>query len=108
MRRDLALRGALVGGVAACAGLATDALARPGSGFAVLLLSLAVIIAGAILGWLALLRPTIAVRRVALAAGRVAEGELGQRVSVDGGPVSDLTHSFNVICLLYTSDAADE
>lgn len=111
LRRDLALRGALIGGGAALAGLLADALARPDRGMSRFLLIVAVICAGAIIGWLALLRPALAVRRVSHAAGRVAEGELDQRVSVGGGPVSDLTHSFNVMArrvqALFDSVAAE-
>ncbi len=111
LRRDLALRGALIGGGAAFAGLLADALASPDRGMSRFLLIVAVVLSGALLGWLALLGPALAVRGVSRAAGRVAEGEFEQRVSVGGGPVSDLTHSFNVMALrvqaLFDSVAAE-
>ena len=111
LRRDLALRGAVIGGATALAGLVTDALARPERRKPEFLLAAAVACGGVLLGWLALLGPTLAVRNVAKAAGRVAEGELGQRANVGGGPVSDLTHSFNVMArrvqALFDSVAAE-
>ena len=75
LRRDLALRGAVIGGAAALAGLVADALARPERWTSEFLLAAAVVVGGVVLGWLALLGPTLAVRNVAKAAGRVAEGE---------------------------------
>lgn len=111
LRRDLAFRGALVGGAAALAGLAVAGLAGTDGGSSLVLLIPAVACGGAALGWLALLRPTLTVRNVADAAGQVAEGELGQRVSVGSGPVSDLTYSFNVMArrvqALFDSVAAE-
>lgn len=111
LRRDLALRGAFIGGAAALAALTAAALARPERRVSEFLLAAAVVSGGAAVGWLALLRPTLAVRNVSKAAGRVAEGELGQQVSVGSGPVSDLTHSFNVMArrvqALFDSVAAE-
>ncbi|MEP7214715.1 MAG: ATP-binding protein [Anaerolineaceae bacterium] len=111
MKRDLALRGALVGGAAALAGLAAEAFAQTDGGLPRFLLVVGVGLGGAALGWLALLRPTDAVNRVARSAGRVADGELDQQVSVDGGPVRDLTRSFNVMArsvqALFDSVAAE-
>ncbi|MEP6871114.1 MAG: ATP-binding protein [Anaerolineaceae bacterium] len=111
VRRDLALRGALLGATVALAGLLADAAARPDGAGSRFLLTLAVVFSGGALGWFALLRPTLAVRNVSRAAGRVAEGELDQQVSGGGGPVSDLTHSFNVMArrvqALFDSVAAE-
>jgi two-component system phosphate regulon sensor histidine kinase PhoR len=96
MRRDLALRGAGLGFAAAAGGLAL------GSGLIDLdmpwiLAELIVAAIFAMAGYFAFRNPAAALRTVADAAGRIAEGELAQRVPDRPGPAGDLIHSFNVM-----------
>ena len=99
MRRDLALRGAMVGLFAAAGGIATGFIEREaGASNAVWLYGLiAACVAGLGAGYLAFRRPAEALRTVSEAAGRIGEGELAERVPAAGGPAGDLTHSFNVM-----------
>ena len=89
MTGGVALRGALISAAAALAGLVAGEIVQPsGAALAVLLVAV-VALGGAFAGWLALVRPALAVRNVARAAGKIAEGELDQRVEDGGGPVSE-------------------
>ncbi|MEO6399047.1 MAG: ATP-binding protein [Tepidiformaceae bacterium] len=111
MTGGVALRGALTSAAVALAGLAAGALLQPADGALAVLLVAVVALGGALVGWLALVRPALAVRKVARAAGKIAEGELDQRVDDGGGPVSELSHSFNMMALqvqsLFGSVAAE-
>jgi len=93
---SLASRGAFVAALSAAAGALAGELARDGTAVAVLtVLASLVVAAGA--GYLAFRRPAAALHTVAEAAGRIAEGELAQRVPDEPGPAGELTHAFNVM-----------
>lgn len=98
MRRPLVFRGSLLGLFAAGVG------AWFGGAFATLdsavpwsLVIVLAGLAGGVAGWWALRVPARAVREVAEASGRLAEGDLSQRVQVVGGPGYDVTHGFNMM-----------
>lgn len=92
------MRGALIGLLAAVAGAsAAAAAARGGSGVEWAFAFAGAGLAGLLGGWLALEAPARAVHDVAEASGRLAEGELDQRVRVVGGPANELTYGFNVM-----------
>ncbi len=99
MRRDLALRGAIVGLLAAGGGIATGFIEREaGASNAVWFYGLiAACLVGLGAGYLAFRKPAAALRTVGEAAGRIGEGELAQRVPEASGPAGDLLHSFNVM-----------
>lgn len=99
MRRDLALRGAVVGLLAAGGGIATGFIEREaGASTTVWLYGLiAACLIGLAAGYLAFRRPAAALRTVSEAAGRIGDGELAQRVPETSGPAGDLLHSFNVM-----------
>ncbi|MBA4181452.1 MAG: hypothetical protein C0506_12750 [Anaerolinea sp.] len=98
MSRDLALRGAIIGLLAAGGGaVAGDLSSTSDSGITWALAIIAAGVAGGMAAWLALRVPARAVREVAEASARLAEGELDQRVQVVGGPANELTHGFNVM-----------
>lgn len=113
MRRDLALRGALVGLLAAAGGIATGFIEREaGASNTVWFYGLlAACLVGLGAGFLAFRRPAAALRTVSDAAGRIGEGELAERVPEASGPAGDLTHSFNVMAArieqLFDSVAAE-
>ena len=98
MSRDLGLRGAILGILATGSGAAIGGLSSTtasGGTWAIAIVVAGLI--GGIAGWWALRVPARAVRKVAEASGRLAEGELDQRVDVVGGPAYELTHGFNVM-----------
>src|SRR5512144_2752673 len=97
LRRHLALRGAFVGLAAALVGVIAAAVAEGGDATVWAFAIAAAVVAGGLLGWLALEAPARAVHDVADASGRLAEGQLDQRVEVVGGPANELTHGFNVM-----------
>ncbi len=99
MRRDLALRGALVGLLAAAGGVAAGHFASRPDAPAMLWFYgvLAAGLAGLLAGYFAFRKPALALRTVSEAAGRIGEGELAERVPEANGPAGDLTHSFNVM-----------
>lgn len=99
MRRDLALRGAVVGLLAAGGGIATGFIEREaGASNAIWFYGLiAACLVGMLAGFLAFRRPAAALRTVSDAAGRIGEGELARRVPETSGPAGDLLHSFNVM-----------
>ena len=99
MRRDLALRGAVVALLAAGGGIATGFIEREaGASNAIWFYGLiAACVVGLLSGYLAFRRPAAALRTVSEAAGRIGEGELAQRVPETSGPAGDLLHSFNVM-----------
>lgn len=111
MRRDLALRGAGVGLVSGLAGLAVGLLLRePGPAWA--WGGVAVAVVATLVGYLALRRPAAALRAVVETAGRIADGELGQRVPDQPGPAGELTSAFNAMAIrveeLFDSVAAEQ
>ncbi len=97
MRRDLALRGALLGLAGVAAGATVGLVeGRAGWSGAVLWLTFgAIALLGLMAGYLAFRKPAEALRSVADAAGRLGEGELAERVPDATGPAGDLTHAFN-------------
>jgi two-component system phosphate regulon sensor histidine kinase PhoR len=99
MRRDLALRGAVVALLAAGGGIATGFIEREaGASNAIWFYGLiAACVVGLLSGYLAFRRPAAALRTVSEAAGQIGEGELAQRVPETSGPAGDLLHSFNVM-----------
>jgi two-component system phosphate regulon sensor histidine kinase PhoR len=111
MRRDLALRGAVVGLMSGLAGLGVGLLLRePGPAWA--WAAALVALAAAMAGYLALRRPAAALRAVVETAGRIADGELGQRVPDQPGPAGELTSAFNAMAIrveeLFDSVAAEQ
>ncbi len=96
MTRDLAARGAAIALLAAIVGFAVG-LISDGPGAFELAAFAATAAAGAAAGYFAFWRPSRALRRVVEAAGRIAEGELAQRVPDEPGPAGELTHAFNVM-----------
>jgi two-component system phosphate regulon sensor histidine kinase PhoR len=111
MNRDLALRGALVALGSGLAGLGAGLLLRePGAIW--VYVSIAVAIAATVLGYLLFRRPAAALREVVEAAGRIADGELAQRVPDQPGPAGELTNAFNVMAgrveQLFESVAAEQ
>jgi two-component system phosphate regulon sensor histidine kinase PhoR len=94
MSRSLAARGAAITLCVAVVGFLVGVVSR-GTGAVELALFAATAAAGAGAGYLAFLRPSRAVRTVVEAAGRIAEGELAQRVPAEPGPAGDLTRAFN-------------
>jgi len=111
MRRDLALRGALVGLAGGIAGLGVGLLLRePGAPW--VYSSIAVAVGATLAGYLALRRPAAALRAVVGAAGRIADGELAERVPDQPGPAGELTSAFNAMAgrveELFESVAAEE
>ena len=98
MRRDLALRGAMIGLAGALGGIGIGAASQPDwsiSTWLVVLVGVALI--GAAVGYLAFHRPAAALRTVAHVAGRIGEGELAERVPDANGPAGELTRSFNLM-----------
>jgi two-component system phosphate regulon sensor histidine kinase PhoR len=111
MRRDLALRGAVVGLGSGIAGLGVGLLLRePGALW--VYSSIAVAVIATLSGYLALRRPAAALRAVVEAAGRIADGELAQRVPDQPGPAGELTSAFNAMAgrveELFENVAAEE
>lgn len=111
MRRDLALRGAFVGLASGIAGLGVGLLLRePGAPW--VYCSIAVAVASTLAGYLALRRPAAALRAVVETAGRIADGELAQRVPDQPGPAGELTSAFNAMAgrveQLFDSVAAEQ
>ncbi len=111
MRRDLALRGAVVGLLSGLAGLGVGLLLpEPGPAWA--WAAGVVALAAAAAGYLALRRPAAALRAVVETAGRIADGELGQRVPDQPGPAGELTSAFNAMAIrveeLFDSVAAEQ
>lgn len=97
MSRDVALRGLLIGALAGIAGFVAGALVSGSESSVVLLCAVgAAALAGAG-GYAVLYRSARAIHAVSLAADRVAEGELEQRVHDAPGPVGELTHAFNTM-----------
>ena len=99
MRRDLALRGAVVGLLAAGGGIATGFIEREaGASTTVWFYGLvAACVVGLAAGYLAFRKPAAALRTVSEAAGRIGEGELAERVPEASGPAGELLYSFNVM-----------
>ncbi|MGE5594406.1 MAG: ATP-binding protein [Hyphomicrobiales bacterium] len=99
MSRDLMLRGGLLAGTGAVAGLLVGAVGheagQPVSAWFLeaLLLAVVFILAGA----LVFLRPTRTLAEVARAADRFAAGEFDVRAPGATGPGEELTHSFNTM-----------
>lgn len=86
----------ILGGIAGM--LVTSFAIKAGAGPAGWVLTAAITVAlGALIGGLALVRSGIAVRDVTAAAGRIAEGQFGERVNPAYTPVGDLTHGFNIM-----------
>lgn len=114
MRRDLALRGALLGlgGAAGGVGLGFILWEADAPVTAWLAALLAAAIAGVAAGYLALRRPAAALRTVAEASRRMGEGELAQRVPDANGPAGELSHAFNTMATrveqLFESVAAEQ
>lgn len=111
MRRDLALRGAGVGLASGMAGLAVGLLLRePGAAW--VYSGIAVAVVAALVGYFALRRPAAALRAVVEAAGRIADGELAERVPDQPGPAGELTSAFNAMAgrveQLFDSVAAEQ
>lgn len=111
MRRDLALRGAVVALGSGIAGLGVGLLLRePGAPW--VYSSIAVAVIAALSGYLALRRPAAALRAVVETAGRIADGELAQRVPDQPGPAGELTSAFNAMAgrveQLFENVAAEE
>lgn len=96
MRRDLALRGAGLGFFAAAGAFALGSLLR-GADTPWILAELVVAAVFGTLGFLAFRNPAAALRTVADAAERIADGELAQRVPDRPGPAGDLIRTFNVM-----------
>ena len=113
MNGDLGTRGAVAGAIAAATGVALGAVGAgaAASGSWWTLLIIAALLAGLGIGWLALYRSARDVRSVGVAADRLAEGELGERVVASSGPVGELTHTFNTMAArvqtLFESIAAE-
>ena len=111
MNRDLALRGALVALGSGLAGLGAGLMLR-GPGAIWVYVSIGVAIGGTVLGYLLFRRPAAALREVVEAAGRIADGELAQRVPDQPGPAGELTNAFNVMAgrveQLFESVAAEQ
>jgi two-component system, OmpR family, phosphate regulon sensor histidine kinase PhoR len=111
--RELALRGAVVAFVAAAAGLAVGAVIHAQGYSSPVWIAIAVISAAAAgaAGFVALLASARDVSAVSAAAGRLSEGELGERVVASSGPVGGLTSAFNSMAvrvqLLFDSIAAE-
>jgi two-component system phosphate regulon sensor histidine kinase PhoR len=99
MRRDLALRGALLGFFAALAGVTASFIERKVAGDDNGWIAAAIVVCLAALGagFMAFRRPAAALRTVSEAAGRIGEEELAERVPEAAGPAGDLTYSFNVM-----------
>ncbi|MEO8539734.1 MAG: ATP-binding protein [bacterium] len=99
MRRDLAMRGALVGFLAAGGGLIVGFIERQADApnLAYLYGIILACLAGMVAGYLAFRKPAAALRTVTEAAGHIGEGELAERVPEASGPAGDLTYSFNVM-----------
>lgn len=97
MRRDLALRGAVLGllaaGIAGVIGFVED----NGSRSVAFALVAGLGTAGAIAGYFAFRGPARAVRNVTEAAGHIGEGELGLRVPDANGSPGQLTRAFNLM-----------
>ncbi len=96
MIRDLAIRGAAVGALAAGAAVAVGlaAGAEPGAGTIVVLVALA-LVAGAVAGWMTFRNAEAAVRDIATASRRLAEGELWERAPASSGATAELVRHFN-------------
>ncbi len=111
MRRDLALRGAVVGFTSGIAGLGVGLLLREPSALWAYS-SIAVAVVATVVGYLALRRPAAALRAVVETAGRIADGELAQRVPDQPGPAGELTSAFNAMAArveeLFDSVAAEQ
>ncbi len=111
MRRDLALRGAVVGLASGIAGLGVGLLLREPSALWAYS-SIAVAVVATLAGYLALRRPAAALRTVVEASGRIADGELAQRVPDQPGPAGELTSAFNAMAgrveELFENVAAEE
>lgn len=99
MRRDLALRGAIVGLAGAAGGLLVGFIEREAGSpdIAWLLAFIGAVTIGPVAGYLAFRKPSAAVGMVADAARQIGEGELARRVPDANGPAGDLTHAFNVM-----------
>lgn len=111
MRRDLALRGAVITLASGVAGLCVGLLLRePGAPW--VYSGIAVAVVSTLAGYLALRRPAAALRAVAETAGRIADGELAQRVPDQPGPAGELTSAFNAMAgrveQLFDSVAAEQ
>ncbi|MBK6318623.1 MAG: PAS domain-containing protein [Dehalococcoidia bacterium] len=97
MRRDLALRGAAVGLLAAAiAGVAGFIEDNGSLSFAAATVA-GLALAGALTGYFAFRGPAQAVRNVAEAAGHIGEGELALRVPDANGSPGQLTRAFNLM-----------
>lgn len=74
--------------------------------------SIAVAVVATLTGYLALRRPAAALRAVVEAAGRIADGELAERVPDQPGPAGELTSAFNAMAgrveELFENVAAEE
>lgn len=96
MRRDLALRGAGLAFITGIGGLLIGtALNEIDGRWWLVAAGVAAWCIGA--GFMAFWRPAAALRKVADAAGHIAEGELAERVPDEGGPAGELIHAFNVM-----------
>ena len=113
MRRDLALRGAILGLAGVAAGAAVGLFeGREGWSGATLAITLAIVAAvGFAAGFMAFRKPAAALRAVVDSAGRLGEGELAERVPDATGPAGELTHAFNLMAAhveqLFDSVAAE-
>jgi two-component system, OmpR family, phosphate regulon sensor histidine kinase PhoR len=96
MRRDLAVRGATIALLSGVGGLLVG-LGLRGPDARWLVAAVAVVLVSGLVGYLGFRRPAAALRAVADAAGRIAEGELAERVPDQPGPAGELTHAFNVM-----------
>jgi two-component system phosphate regulon sensor histidine kinase PhoR len=74
--------------------------------------SIAVAVVATLVGYLAMRRPAAALRAVVEAAGRIADGELAERVPDQPGPAGELTSAFNAMAgrveELFENIAAEE
>lgn len=111
MSRDLALRGALTVAMAVVLGVVLGAVGVALGGAWWLLFEPLGVALGASIGYAAFFGSARDVRAVSEAAGRLAEGELGERVDATSGPVSDLSYAFNAMAgrvqALFDSIAAE-
>ena len=99
MSRDVALRGLAIGALAGLAGFVAGAIVSGTGSVVVVLCAVGAASVGAAGGYVVLYRSARAVHAVSLAADRVAEGDLEQRVHDAPGPVGELTHAFNTMAV---------
>ncbi|WP_322796223.1 ATP-binding protein [Tepidiforma sp.] len=96
MSRNLAARGAAIAACTAAGGFLLGLISR-GTGWREVLVFVVGAALAALVGYAAFWRPARAIATVTEAAGRLAEGELAQRVPDEPGPAGELTRAFNLM-----------